>query len=387
MNHRQANFLFQSMSEKPCTVNLKSPLDIDVKSISTSLAGLRYRGPYKNLDGELVTSEYVQLPDYTHALVFDAKTEQGFTTLRTNVSIEMFRAIVHKIPDSNLDKKRLIAALSGTILDCSDSSAERDDEKLELTCRLATTIEEFRKVWKTNSNYRLNKHHVYAVAMGEIAMTHSSGKQRILATFGAGSCLIVALYNPATKEAALAHLDAFSKIESLNKYIVKMKRSSSSDEQNGLRVYLAGGHKSSASQSRQYDLIRLLENHSDVKIVGCGFDSGTTDLAIDSENGEIWTHFNHKDLDNKNFVRKCELRTMSFAKTDLWPVSIDSMAISHSQETKDVGVSLTSCGHCFAQNVRLRCTRCKAALYCDQTCQLAHWRNGHKGACVDVKGT
>ena len=34
--------------------------------------------------------------------------------------------------------------------------------------------------------------------------------------------------------------------------------------------------------------------------------------------------------------------------------------------------------------LRKRCARCKQALYCDQTCQRKHWREGgHREACVE----
>jgi hypothetical protein len=32
----------------------------------------------------------------------------------------------------------------------------------------------------------------------------------------------------------------------------------------------------------------------------------------------------------------------------------------------------------------LRCTRCRAVVYCSQTCQKAAWTAGHKTACIPV---
>ena len=31
-----------------------------------------------------------------------------------------------------------------------------------------------------------------------------------------------------------------------------------------------------------------------------------------------------------------------------------------------------------------RCARCERAAYCSKKCQIKHWRNGHKGVCVEV---
>ena len=42
-----------------------------------------------------------------------------------------------------------------------------------------------------------------------------------------------------------------------------------------------------------------------------------------------------------------------------------------------------SCGAGAASGKQLmRCSRCKLVVYCNPTCQLNHWRAGHKAACV-----
>ncbi|CAN0382261.1 unnamed protein product [Discosporangium mesarthrocarpum] len=33
-----------------------------------------------------------------------------------------------------------------------------------------------------------------------------------------------------------------------------------------------------------------------------------------------------------------------------------------------------------------RCGRCKAAMYCTRECQVAHWKDGHKGMCNRGRG-
>eukprot|EP00242_Pyramimonas_sp_CCMP2087_P008547 CAMPEP_0198214914 /NCGR_PEP_ID=MMETSP1445-20131203/45362_1 /TAXON_ID=36898 /ORGANISM="Pyramimonas sp., Strain CCMP2087" /LENGTH=206 /DNA_ID=CAMNT_0043890339 /DNA_START=249 /DNA_END=865 /DNA_ORIENTATION=+ len=47
---------------------------------------------------------------------------------------------------------------------------------------------------------------------------------------------------------------------------------------------------------------------------------------------------------------------------------------------------MTGCFHCHkmpdeTNRILLRCSRCKAAMYCDPECQRAHWRDGHRRVC------
>ena len=43
-----------------------------------------------------------------------------------------------------------------------------------------------------------------------------------------------------------------------------------------------------------------------------------------------------------------------------------------------------SCAHCrgFKEGLT-RCSRCKAAYYCNSECQMAHWKAGHASDCCD----
>ena len=43
-----------------------------------------------------------------------------------------------------------------------------------------------------------------------------------------------------------------------------------------------------------------------------------------------------------------------------------------------------SCSHCRSFKEGLtRCSRCKAAYYCNAECQMAHWKGGHSQDCCD----
>lgn len=44
------------------------------------------------------------------------------------------------------------------------------------------------------------------------------------------------------------------------------------------------------------------------------------------------------------------------------------------------------CAHCAKQLLQLqKCGRCKKVFYCSRTCQVAHWKTGHKKSCKPTK--
>ncbi|KAH9876660.1 hypothetical protein J1614_003792 [Plenodomus biglobosus] len=56
--------------------------------------------------------------------------------------------------------------------------------------------------------------------------------------------------------------------------------------------------------------------------------------------------------------------------------------------TESLNVSLTSkpCTTCSGQPARRRCSRCKAAYYCDRNCQKSDWKT-HRNACEPISQT
>ncbi|KNG50777.1 ankyrin repeat and mynd domain-containing protein [Stemphylium lycopersici] len=56
--------------------------------------------------------------------------------------------------------------------------------------------------------------------------------------------------------------------------------------------------------------------------------------------------------------------------------------------TESLNVSLTSkpCTTCSGQPARRRCSRCKAAYYCDRNCQKSDWKS-HRNVCEPIAQT
>ena len=64
-----------------------------------------------------------------------------------------------------------------------------------------------------------------------------------------------------------------------------------------------------------------------------------------------------------------------------------SLAPRKNAKKKDPAPETKECTHCLAPDGQhgvalTACIHCKAAFYCERTCQTAHWRAGHKQFCV-----
>jgi TPR repeat protein len=61
---------------------------------------------------------------------------------------------------------------------------------------------------------------------------------------------------------------------------------------------------------------------------------------------------------------------------------------NHQANKKDT-TTVKTCGYCqSAEDLEHKlqaCSRCRLVSYCSKSCQLAHWKNGHKQACVSLK--
>lgn len=143
------------------------------------------------------------------------------------------------------------------------------------------------------------------VAQKELVIANADSQKPILGTFGAGPCVAIAVYNPTTHSAMLAHIDGLTNISSLNKYLDIVAK----DSPQPLQVHLAGGKKESKKICAE--IISMLNKSGDniiksSKLIPLG-GSGES-LAIDARNREIFTSFNPDQLDlGKDFDLKNEL--------------------------------------------------------------------------------
>lgn len=119
------------------------------------------------------------------------------------------------------------------------------------------------------------------VLQHEYAVTQADYEQPILGTFGAASCLILALYDDENKTAILGHIDTLVALDSLQNLFSSMTKENTV-------AHLFGGN--SLSQDMCLDTVNLLEKNN-IKIVNSEIvrdASSSASLAIDARTGQIY---------------------------------------------------------------------------------------------------
>ncbi len=109
----------------------------------------------------------------------------------------------------------------------------------------------------------------------------SSDQSPILYTFGLATCVGVALYNPQTKQAALAHIDAFTSKDSIIEFLFCL-----GDQP--CHAHISGGEE--IWYEIASDIMTLLSHSKHIKIQSCKIISEEIQsLGINAQTGEYYT--------------------------------------------------------------------------------------------------
>jgi peptide-N-terminal asparagine amidohydrolase len=167
----------------------------------------------------------------------------------------------------------------------------------------------------------------------EYAITQSTALQPVLGTFGAGPCIILALYDNKNNIAVLAHIDAVTDIQSLSEVLHPLSKDNTV-------AHLTGGWWIT-SQNMYLEIVKLL-NKENIRIINADiFKSpfaSASSLAIDSRNGNIYSPVRSTQLsDVSDFFMRFK-RIRKFCKSPLIefkPISlIRPMLTYFAEETK-----------------------------------------------------
>ena len=123
------------------------------------------------------------------------------------------------------------------------------------------------------------------VIQGTYMKAESDSSFPVLGTFGAGPCLIMAIYCPGTNTAALAHLDAGNTVSSITKLVSEMAAD------HAVNVHFVGGDSESKDNlnsiySAVLDLNNVTVINADISRTSAGISAS---LAIDSRTGTIYS--------------------------------------------------------------------------------------------------
>jgi ribosomal protein S18 acetylase RimI-like enzyme len=158
---------------------------------------------------------------------------------------------------------------------------------------------------------------VITVLQTQAAITQFGVSERYLQTYGAGPCFILAIYDPATKTAALAHIDDKTDVAaSIFQMLSKMNLSS----RENLQARIIGGYGYSIRSVD--DTIGLVNNlrAENIDIVEIGWNESSTDSAaviIDSETGEVFNMrgaVDHPEFRAAEMIRMLEIQRAGGSK-------------------------------------------------------------------------
>lgn len=277
---------------------LNAPLEIDVAEVASFFPEFRYRGPFaRDFSSELITSEFIVNDADMHKcgfLYFDDKTEKGFTTITSHYTPKELAVFFSRLPE-NISKK-LISALQGT---CLEIPTLDESEKAVINREIQGKNEQFKHLKSIQAPLRntqqinFTPHEAVTVVQHEYAIATFDSRQPVLGTFGAGPCVILALYDKENRRAMLAHIDSLTDLQSLSRTIQKFSSKNTI-------AHLLGGDSSS-----QFMCIELLEVLRKLNIEIENADlinhfNPSASLAIDSRTGAIYSPIHHSQLSKTN---------------------------------------------------------------------------------------
>lgn len=129
------------------------------------------------------------------------------------------------------------------------------------------------------------------VLRNEAAITNATTRQHIVGTFGAAQGVIVAMYNPRTKTAALAHIDAGrGPGQVIGMLVGRLTQDGDSD---ALDVHLAGADIS----ERNDTLLALKVMIAHQARLTVRSETSASSFAIDARDGKTHAHLDPRDMD------------------------------------------------------------------------------------------
>lgn len=155
----------------------------------------------------------------------------------------------------------------------------------------------------------------YAVLQHEVGITNGTSAKPIIGSYGAGPCIIMAIWNSNTKEAALAHIDALTSLSSVRSLFARI----ANDDNDSLEVHLHGGDSSSKKQAME--IVELVKSQNNAEIISanlCSLFGGSKSLALDSRTGKTFTIFSAKRLEHSSdFMIKLQMIELQFEQSPL----------------------------------------------------------------------
>jgi len=167
----------------------------------------------------------------------------------------------------------------------------------------------------------INSEIARGIDQGAAGVTIPKSKQPIIGSLGASECVIAAVYNPETKTAALAHIDANSSPYQAMKLLKSLVNKN--EEESPLEVTLATDVQSGNQTLKQ--LKELIKEDCNMRLITV---KSARSLAIDTRSNEIFTGITASQLyfdansDKRMECRGMSAQLLSLRQENYLPISV-----------------------------------------------------------------
>lgn len=191
-------------------VHFTTLLKLDIAKLASYFPEFRYRAPFKNSNLAIslgmkpeVTSAYI-INDNNHekfqVLFFEDKNELGYNTLTSDYTAKELAFLFERLPNELASP--LIQALKNTSLEIpvlSENEKNKIKTKVELEKNHEIKLQSLRKPLQNTQPIDFDSSQTVTVLQHEYTVADAQSSQPILGTFGASSCVILALYDKEKK--------------------------------------------------------------------------------------------------------------------------------------------------------------------------------------------
>lgn len=277
-------------------VNFATPIFFDVEAVA------RENFPHgKYLKTADEKSEYILDENGRTVLLFErGKSKKGFASIYTPLSQQDLRREILCLPD---EQQEAIAQALGLpeptpedIKTFREKQAQRAREKAVLEKTLSLP-----KGFKEGTKRNIDQELVRGILQKEYAITDATSEKPIIGTFGLGTCIALTVYDSKRRVGAIAHIDATTAIDSLDRIFYDLQESGVQINQQ-LIVGLIGGD--SSSRQLVVSLLDFLRNKSmSLSFADILDKPHPSTFVMDTKTGEIVPNIHPTDCGEEEDLR------------------------------------------------------------------------------------
>ncbi len=282
---------------------------LDVTSIQDYVSGSEY-GTFNSPDG--YNCQVLIDQDYLMILMRGVHSD-GHVMIRSEFRPLELSIILKNVPD---ELRELInKALQGHLPNYSSLAEDwfasiNDSELFEKSIKVIKMLPHL----ETSQSASFSAKDAFNVLQAEYGITKYDADRPVLASKGAGPCVILSVYNEQERKGFLSHIDDATDLDEVSASIFKIR----SNFRQALTAHMNGGWGTTSTMIA--DIALRVEEHPNSKLLGWKkAEFMLSDLALDTRNGNVYETFNSDQVDKGPLLKERDHRIMSSFNGGLRP--------------------------------------------------------------------